>query len=126
LKLTVEKRASFAMEEDELFWSRVQRGGKDECWPWIGGCTDKNGYGQMRFRGKNELTHRIAYILTHGSIPDGLFACHHCDNPPCCNPHHLFEGTALDNMRDAISKGRLWWQKKQAEQDDQLSVIEIK
>ena len=49
---------------------------------------------------------RIAWVFEHGSIPDGLLVCHRCDNPPCCNPSHLFVGTYADNVRDMIVKGR--------------------
>lgn len=51
-------------------------------------------------------THRLAWQLANGPIPIGMFVCHHCDNPPCCNPEHLFLGTALDNNRDRHEKGR--------------------
>lgn len=51
------------------------------------------------------MAHRIAFRLTHGKWPEPL-ALHSCDNPPCCNPAHLFEGTPLENMRDKVQKGR--------------------
>lgn len=90
----------------ERFWQRVDRsGGPDACWPWTG-YLDKGGYGQVRVNGKKELTHRVAFELIFGELPDDIFACHTCDNPSCCNPAHLFAGTALANARDMVNKGR--------------------
>lgn len=72
-----------------------------ECWEWQG---QLNAYDYGRYDGY--LTHRIAYEALVGQI-GSLFVLHHCDNPPCCNPAHLFLGTQQDNLRDARSKGRL-------------------
>jgi len=52
--------------------------------------------------------HRLAWELTYGPIPDGMLVCHHCDNPICCRPDHLFLGTPSDNMQDALRKGRFF------------------
>lgn len=73
----------------------------DTCWIWNGAL--HRGYGT--FGGKG--AHRIAYEEAHGPIPPGFYVCHHCDNPPCVRPDHLFLGTQLDNMRDAVAKGRM-------------------
>ncbi|HJU36322.1 MAG TPA: HNH endonuclease [Gaiellaceae bacterium] len=93
----------------ERFWSHVEIGRPYECWPWIG-TRDPNGYGRvwLRRRGRRLqlLAHRVAYELAVGAIPDGLFVCHHCDSPPCCNPAHLWAGDAQANMADAARKGR--------------------
>jgi hypothetical protein len=92
----------------ERFWSKVQILGPDKCWEWMA-ARYGSGYGAFRIGGRsgsNHHAHRVAWTLTNGEIPDGLFACHHCDNPPCCNPAHLFLGTNLDNMRDMFAKGR--------------------
>jgi hypothetical protein len=79
---------------------------KTGCWNWTGGRM-KSGYGVMTFRGKPETVHRIAAILWKGFDPSsGLWVLHHCDNPSCFNPKHLFIGNRSDNMKDCISKGR--------------------
>lgn len=88
-----------------VFWSRVDRRGPGECWPWTGFRQPK-GYGRLSWNGHGRAAHRLAWELTHGPIPDGLHACHTCDNPPCCNPTHLFLGTIADNNGDALAKGR--------------------
>lgn len=89
----------------QRFWDRVQISGVDDCWPWKL-STGSHGYGQVRHQRLTLLTHRIAYELTYGAIPDDLLVLHRCDNRPCCNPSHLFLGTAKDNMQDMHQKGR--------------------
>jgi hypothetical protein len=94
--------------EVEKFLANVDRRGVDECWPWTG-HRNYAGYGVMYLsQGRNNYaTHRIAYFLETGKDLDGLFACHRCDNPPCCNPNHIFPGTAKQNTEDAVRKGRI-------------------
>lgn len=88
------------------FWAKVDKSaGADACWIWTA-CRDHKGYGQLRIHSKSILAHRYAYILEHGEIPDGMFVCHHCDNPSCVNPTHLFLGTNTDNVHDMMAKGR--------------------
>lgn len=89
----------------EKFWSKVDIPAFDDCWPWQGHC-DRHGYGSFKQGEKLTGSHRVAWELTRGPIPEGLHVCHHCDNPPCCNPSHLFLGTHQDNMRDMVAKGR--------------------
>lgn len=78
------------------------------CWEWQG-CRADFGHGKIGLSdGKNALVHRVVYERMVGPIPDGLLVCHHCDNPPCCNPEHLFVGTHKDNSEDMVKKGRSW------------------
>ena len=91
---------------EERFWVKVDRRGDDECWPWLKSQVN-GGYGQFRVAGGEspKRASRVAWQLTHGD-PGALSVLHSCDNPPCCNPAHLFLGTTADNNADKIQKGR--------------------
>lgn len=98
----------------ERFWSKVDRRGADECWPWKGGI-GRNGYGQLGFLGTPWYAHRFAWMITHGPIPTGLFVLHSCESryPPgdtagrrCVNPTHLRPGTVKENANDMVASGR--------------------
>ncbi len=104
------------------FWVKVGRDGTTPahatelgpCWPWAS-STNNRGYGQFGVVApgggpRKQLTfyaHRIAWSLSNGPIPDGKFALHHCDNPPCCNPSHVYIGDHKQNMADAKARGRM-------------------
>jgi hypothetical protein len=87
------------------FWKKVDKKSDDECWEWVG-AKNKQGYGKIGYFGGFIATHRYSWLLHNGSIPDGLWVLHTCDNPPCCNPKHLFLGNHQDNMDDRQRKGR--------------------
>lgn len=77
------------------------------CWHRPDGkCCNSWGYWEISFNGSTERAHRVAYQIAIGPIPDGLLVCHHCDNPSCINPDHLFLGTTKDNAIDRARKGR--------------------
>ena len=92
----------------DRFWAWVDKKGPDECWEWKGFLPDRKwSYGAFSINNKKHPAHRVAFELHHArKVADGLFVCHSCDNPPCCNPRHLFEGTQKANLEDMDSKGR--------------------
>jgi hypothetical protein len=113
------------------FWARVDRSaGPDACWPWLGrrkpptgGMQD--GHGCYDHDGTWSYAHRYAYTLTVG--PPQHFVLHHCDNPPCCNPRHLYDGTNKDNARDREARGRrnVWGERNPAAKITDLQALEI-
>ena len=89
----------------ETILSRIVVEPESNCWVWQG-AKRNGGYGNIKHRGKSIATHRTIWEYYNGPIPDGIHVLHKCDNPPCCNPDHLFLGTHTDNVRDMDNKGR--------------------
>ncbi len=76
-----------------------------ECWGWAGYC-NRDGYAKMRVGTTMVSAHRVSYELHYGLIPADACVLHACDNPPCCNPAHLYLGTQADNAADRERRGR--------------------
>lgn len=89
-----------------LRWIAEDHGYDTPCWVYQGPL-ERGGYGQRICRNGVRLTaHRFSWVAAHGAIPEGLSVLHHCDNPPCVRPDHLFLGTIQDNHDDQVAKGR--------------------
>ena len=94
-----------ALRERILKWVTVVDSG---CWEWTG-ARQLSGlpYGRLSIHGRARLAHRAAWAAWVGEIPPRTMVLHRCDNPPCCNPDHLFLGNQSENMKDAFAKGRI-------------------
>ena len=93
---------------EKRFWANVDVRGPDDCWGWlVSKC--QGGYGRMRVNGESRQATHILFYLRHGSWPPKGRTCnHHCDNPGCLNPRHLYLGTRKSNARDRVQHGRCW------------------
>lgn len=94
------------------FWNHVQIGSIEECWPWLDGQFTR-GYGAacITLPGKKLKTygaHRVVLLIVNGQWP--IQGNHRCDNPPCCNPFHLYDGDQSQNMQDRYNRDRVSWQ----------------
>jgi len=88
------------------FWSKVEVvRHASHCWPWRGNMKS-DGYGHFKIKGKFKIAHRVAWEIVNGEPLGDRHCLHACDNPACCNPHHLRAGTAADNIADMWSRGR--------------------
>lgn len=88
------------------FWNRVDVKKPSECWKYRG-CKDSHGYGWLTFCNRQIRASRLAWMISNKlDVPQGKVVLHKCDNPPCCNPAHLYLGTQKDNVRDMLVRGR--------------------
>ena len=103
-------RLSMDRHDPARFWSHVDIGEAQACWLWTA-YVHPIGYGVYSHATR---AHRLAWYLTHGPIPPGMWVLHRCDNKRCCNPAHLFLGTRQDNIDDAVRKQRMCWGERRA------------
>ena len=94
--------------EDRHILSRLDTTG--ECWLWTG-ALDNHGRGRVWRNGKLHIHHRAVWLILRGELPGGVSLCHHCDNPQCANPAHLYVGDQATNVADMVSRGRHWTQR---------------
>jgi hypothetical protein len=87
------------------FWSKVDVGDERLCWPWRATHRGR-GYGSFRIGSRKLQANRVAFLLAYGVLDESLVVMHVCDNPSCCNPLHLRQGTQAENMADCEAKGR--------------------
>ena len=91
---------------EDRFWSKVQKAGHNDCWPWIGAKRPR-GYGVISKNGKQVSATHVSLEIDGRPVPKGAWALHKCDNPNCVNPNHLYIGTAKENSRDAVVRERI-------------------
>lgn len=100
---------NLTQQDIDRFWSKIDKtpgqGPKGDCWEWTTYRVG-DGYGSFWVDKQNVRSSRVAYFLHFKTWPGESLVCHSCDNPPCCNPAHLFLGTHKDNARDCHNKGR--------------------
>lgn len=112
---------------EERFWSKVDRTDLFSCWEWQASTNQGSiGYGQITERVDGKVSflyaHRVSWVMANGPIPDGSQVLHRCDNPKCCNPAHLYLGTAADNMADKAARGR---SRSRLKPEQVLKIVEL-
>lgn len=108
----------------ERILSKVYVGADEDCWHWMG-AHNGDGYGRINTGKRYVYAHRLMWEWENRASPGALFVLHHCDNPACCNPAHLFLGTNGDNMLDMSRKGRRDWSKGEAVKNSKLTAAQV-
>lgn len=113
-RIHAEGKAKIAVRKPLIprFWEKVQK--SEGCWEWTGALLKaRGGYGTFNVGDhKTKYAHRFSWEIHYGEIPPGKLVCHHCDNPKCVRPDHLFIGSYWDNAQDAALKGRMGFHPK--------------
>jgi hypothetical protein len=111
---------------NERFWSKVDIRGEGDCWEWQAAmASGRYGYFAVS-NGDMQYAHRLAWTLVNGLIPSGLRVLHKCDNPPCCNPAHLFLGSQQDNVNDMLQKQRGRWRRGETHHSAKLNPRKVR
>lgn len=102
---------NFTLQDIDRFWRKIDVRDVSQCWEWRGTRSGKYGVFARTHEGNttgshNHSAHRVAYLLYYNLESLPCLVCHSCDNPLCCNPHHLFAGTYRDNTQDMMGKKR--------------------
>jgi hypothetical protein len=99
--------SSPSKRQERRFWGAFEQGHPEDCWEWHGNTlAHKMPYGRVYYEGKQVLAHRLSYALHNGYLPDDALVLHHCDNPKCVNPRHLYLGDHTDNAQDRVQRNR--------------------
>jgi hypothetical protein len=94
-------------KDQSRFEEKIIRSADTDCWKWAG-ARYPNGYGAFLLNRRVSCAHRASYRIYIGTIKEGFYICHSCDERDCVNPAHLFQGTPHDNTQDMMKKGRHW------------------
>lgn len=117
----------------ERFWPKVDVAGPDDCWEWQG-ARFPSGYGFIHagalYTSNKRFVkaHRLSWEIHNGPLPPGANVLHHCDNPPCVNPAHLYMGTRADNARDRGQRmrGREHRQRGESNRNARLTEADVR
>lgn len=126
LRLKKLKKITFTESLRDRFWSKVKK--SPGCWLWTANKNNK-GYGTMTLGAANlgkGLAHRISYALHYKEIPAGIEVMHHCDNPSCVKPTHLFLGTHAENMLDMRNKGTAYYRSNRFTPMQVSTILEMR
>lgn len=114
-----------APKDAKRFESKFIRGSPDACWNWVGTFFN-TGYGAFWLNGQNRSAPRVSYEQANGSIEDGSFVLHKCDNRACVNPRHLYLGDAAQNATDRTERDRHWVPLGEASPHAKLTEADVK